>query len=126
MHINPVKHGYAERAVGWMDAVKKVFGVVLLGVAIWLVSPVMPIMATMLLIGGLLVMCAIFLSAIDPLPCSRRPHLGCDRDLSEIEAATLNHPRPLSPFGLMAPGIFAVMAPLWGREMAGSNGFKNA
>ena len=77
-----------------MDAVKKVFGVVLLGVAIWLVSPVMPIMATMLLIGGLLVMCAIFLSAIDPLPCSRRPHLGCDRDLSEIEATTLNHPRP--------------------------------
>ena len=32
----------------------------------------------------------------------------------------------MSPFGLMAPGIFAVMAPLWGREMAGSNGFKNA
>lgn len=56
------------RAGGWMDAVKKVFGVMLLGVAIWLVSPVMPTMATMLLIGGLLVMCAIFLSAIDPLP----------------------------------------------------------
>ena len=25
------------------------------------------------------------------------------------------------PFGLMAPGVFAVMAPLWGNEMAGSN-----
>lgn len=56
------------RAGGWMEAVKKVFGVMLLGVAIWLVSPVMPITATMLLIGGLLVMCAVFLSAIDPLP----------------------------------------------------------
>ncbi len=56
------------RAGGWMDAVKKVFGVLLLGVAIWLVSPVMPVTATMLLIGGLLVMCAIYLSAIDPLP----------------------------------------------------------
>ena len=33
---------------------------------------------------------------------------------------------PVSPFGLMAPGIFAVMAPLWGSEMEGSNGFKNA
>ena len=32
----------------------------------------------------------------------------------------------VSPFGLMAPGIFAVMAPRWGIEMAGSNGFKNA
>ena len=56
------------RAGGWMDAVKKVFGVLLLGVAIWLVMPVLPITATMLLIGGLLVMCAIYLSAIDPLP----------------------------------------------------------
>ncbi len=56
------------RAGGWMDAVKKVFGVLLLGVVIWLVMPVLPITATMLLIGGLLVMCAIYLSAIDPLP----------------------------------------------------------
>ena len=32
----------------------------------------------------------------------------------------------LSPFGLMAPGVFAVMAPLWDSEMGGSNGFKNA
>ena len=58
------------RAGAWMDLVKKVFGVMLLGVAIWLVSPVMPATATMLLVGGLLVMCAIFLSAIDPLPAS--------------------------------------------------------
>lgn len=56
------------RAGAWMDLVKKVFGVMLLGVAIWLVSPVMPATATMLLVGGLLVMCAIFLSAIEPLP----------------------------------------------------------
>ncbi len=56
------------RAGGWMDAVKKVFGVMLLGVAIWLVSPVIPATATMWLVGGLLVMCAIYLSAIDPLP----------------------------------------------------------
>ena len=34
--------------------------------------------------------------------------------------------RYVSPFGLMAPGIFAVMAPLWDSEMVGSNGFKNA
>ena len=32
----------------------------------------------------------------------------------------------MSLFGLMALDIFAVMAPLWGSEMEGSNGFKNA
>ena len=47
------------------------------------------------------------------------------RDKSLIGPERLT-PHPVSPFGLMAPGIFAVMAPLWGSEMAGSNGFKNA
>ena len=56
------------RAGGWMNAVKKVFGVMLLGIAIWLVSPVIPALATMLLLAALLVVSAIFLSAIDPLP----------------------------------------------------------
>ena len=30
------------RAGGWMDAVKRVFGVLMLGVALWMVSPVLP------------------------------------------------------------------------------------
>ncbi len=52
----------------WMEAVKKFFGVLLLGVAIWLISPVIPPVAHMLLWAALLIISAMYLSAIDPLP----------------------------------------------------------
>lgn len=56
------------RAGRWMDAVKAFFGVLLLGVAIWLVSPVIPGLVAMWLWGILLIISAIYLSALDPLP----------------------------------------------------------
>ena len=56
------------RAGGWMEAVKAFFGVLLLGVAIWLVSPVIPAVAHMLLWAALLIVSAIYLHALDPLP----------------------------------------------------------
>jgi thiol:disulfide interchange protein DsbD len=56
------------RAGGWMNAVKAFFGVMLLGVAIWLISPVIPDVAHMLLWAALLIVSAIYLHAIDPLP----------------------------------------------------------
>lgn len=52
----------------WMESVKRAFGVILLGTALWLVSPVLP---PALVLGGwalLLIVPAIFLRAIDPLP----------------------------------------------------------
>jgi len=52
----------------WMQSVKGFFGVVLLGVAIWIVSPVIPAVAHMIAWGVLLVVSAIYLHAIDPLP----------------------------------------------------------
>lgn len=52
----------------WMQSVRNFFGVVLLGVAIWIVSPVVPAVVQMLAWGGLLVVSAIYLHAIDPLP----------------------------------------------------------
>jgi len=52
----------------WMEGVKKFFGVLLLAVAIWIVSPVIPVAVQMLLWAGLLVGSAMFLRAIDPLP----------------------------------------------------------
>jgi thiol:disulfide interchange protein DsbD len=48
--------------------VKKFFGVMLLGLAIWLVSPVLPAWAHLLAWGALAIGTAIFLRAIDPLP----------------------------------------------------------
>ena len=52
----------------WMDSVKKFFGVMLLGLAIWLVSPVIPAWAHLLAWGALAIGTAMFLRAIDPLP----------------------------------------------------------
>ena len=56
------------RAGGWMSAVKSFFGVLLLAVAIWLISPVISPLAHMLLWSALLIVSAIYLHAIDPLP----------------------------------------------------------
>ena len=56
------------RAGGWMQAVKGFFGVLLLGVAIWLVSPVISTTVHMLLWAALLIVSAIYLRALDPLP----------------------------------------------------------
>ena len=52
----------------WMEGVKRAFGVMLLGVAVWLVSPVIPTIVPMLAWAGLLVFSAIYLHALDPLP----------------------------------------------------------
>ena len=52
----------------WMEAVKKFFGVAMLATALWLVSPVIPTWSLMLGFAALLVVPAIYLHAIDPLP----------------------------------------------------------
>jgi thioredoxin:protein disulfide reductase len=52
----------------WMETVKRFFGVVLLGVAIYLVSPFIPAAVHLLAWGTLLIVTAVFLHAIDPLP----------------------------------------------------------
>jgi len=52
----------------WMEAVKKGFGVLLLTTAVWLVSPVIPPVVAMLAWAVLLIIPAIFLHALDPLP----------------------------------------------------------
>ncbi len=52
----------------WMVAVNRIFGVLLLGLAIWLVSPVIPALAQMSAWAVLLIFSAIYLHALDPLP----------------------------------------------------------
>ncbi len=56
------------KAGAWMQTVKNFFGVLLLAVAIWLISPVIPAIAQMLLWSALFIVSAIYLHAIDPLP----------------------------------------------------------
>ena len=52
----------------WMESVKKAFGVILLGTAIWIVSPVISVAIQMTAWAVLLIVSAIALHAIDPLP----------------------------------------------------------
>ena len=56
------------RAGGWMNAVKYFFGVLMLAIAIYLISPVIPDWVNMLLWALLLIASAIYLHALDPLP----------------------------------------------------------
>ncbi|MGH8683052.1 MAG: protein-disulfide reductase DsbD, partial [Burkholderiales bacterium] len=56
------------RAGHWMKAVKAFFGVLLLGVAIWILSPVIPVAVQMLAWAALLIISAMYLHALDPLP----------------------------------------------------------
>ncbi|MBS0571160.1 MAG: protein-disulfide reductase DsbD, partial [Proteobacteria bacterium] len=55
------------RAGAWMDAVKAVFGVVFLGLAIWMLSRILDTPWIMLLSGLLLVACAVYLGALERL-----------------------------------------------------------
>jgi thiol:disulfide interchange protein DsbD len=55
------------RAGGWMDSVKAVFGVVMLGVAIWLLERFLPVSFTMTLIAALLIGSSIYMGALDSL-----------------------------------------------------------
>lgn len=65
------------RSGPWMDAVKTAFGFVMLATALSFVSPFLPIAVQMGLWSILLIVPAILLRAIDPLP----PHTGTPRRL---------------------------------------------
>jgi thioredoxin:protein disulfide reductase len=56
------------KAGPWMDTVKRFFGVLLIAVAIYMVSPLVPVAAQMLAWAALLIVSAVFLRVIDPLP----------------------------------------------------------
>jgi thiol:disulfide interchange protein DsbD len=55
------------RAGAWMNAVKAVFGVLLLGVAIWMLERILPATVAMLLWAALLIVCAVYLGALEPV-----------------------------------------------------------
>ncbi len=67
------------KAGAWMNTVRNLFGIVMLGMAIWIITPVIPAAAQMLLWAALLIGVAIFLSALDSLP----PHAGNARRLGK-------------------------------------------
>jgi len=54
----------------WMNAVRDFFGVVMLGMAIWLISPVISVSLQMMLWAALLIVPAIYMHALDSLPAN--------------------------------------------------------
>jgi thiol:disulfide interchange protein DsbD len=56
------------RAGSWMESIKRLFGVLLIGVALWTVSPVIPAWAQMLAWAALLIIGATYLRVFDGLP----------------------------------------------------------
>jgi thiol:disulfide interchange protein DsbD len=56
------------KAGAWLNTTKAVFGVIMLAVAVWMLSRLLPATVTMLLAAMLLIIPSIYLGAIEPLP----------------------------------------------------------
>ena len=97
----------------WMNAVKSVFGVGLLGVAVWLLDRILPPAVTLFLWALLLIVPAIYLGALDALP---RPASGWNKLWKGLGIAMLaygvlmligvasNNTDPLQPLRGLAMG----------------------
>lgn len=59
------------RSGAWMDAVKAVFGVLFLGLAIWMLDRIVAPSVTLALSGALLIGSAVYLGALEPLTAGR-------------------------------------------------------
>ncbi len=100
----------------WMEGVKKFFGVIMLATALWLVSPVIPLWVQMLGWAMLLVVPAIYLHALDPLPQNAHGWQRLGKGLGVVlllgGAAMLmgvlgGAKDPLQPLGFLRGGIAA-------------------
>ncbi len=56
------------KAGAWMNAVRQFFGVVMLAMAVWLLSPLLPVVLQLTLWAALLIVPAIYMHALDALP----------------------------------------------------------
>ncbi|MES3007051.1 MAG: protein-disulfide reductase DsbD [Pseudomonadota bacterium] len=101
------------RAGTWMVQIKVVFGILLLGVAIWMVTPVLPVQAIMLLWGALAILSAMYLGVFDG-PSTRSDFTARIRatfsvlllivGLSEVIGAVSGSGDPLRPLALASSG----------------------
>lgn len=107
------------KAGPWMNAVKAAFGVMMLGLAIWMLERVLPGSVTLTLWALLVFLTGVFLGAFEPLPESPAPQrrlakgvgvLACLYGALMLIGATLGGDDPLRPLpratslaGLAAP-----------------------
>lgn len=101
------------RAGGWMDAIQRLLGVVMLAYAVWLLSRILPPPATLALYGLVGIVAAVFLGAFDRLS----PEIGVGRRfgksigvaamvwaLALLVGAAAGGRDPLSPLAGLSPG----------------------
>jgi thiol:disulfide interchange protein DsbD len=109
------------KAGAWMNGVKRFFGVLLLAVAVWIVSPVIPPAVQMLLWAALLVGSAMFLRAIDPLPADASGYarlwkgagvFALVAGLALLVGVLAGNRNPLRPLAGIASGDVPAVAPL--------------
>ncbi|MEM7291811.1 MAG: protein-disulfide reductase DsbD [Pseudomonadota bacterium] len=55
------------RAGTWMEGIKSVFGILLLGLAIWMLERILPAVATQALVALLIIASAVYLRALEPV-----------------------------------------------------------
>jgi thiol:disulfide interchange protein DsbD len=100
----------------WMEGVKKFFGVIMLATALWLVSPVIPLWLQMFGWALLMVVPAIYLHALDPLPANAHGWQRLGKGLGVVlllgGAAMLmgvlgGAKDPLQPLGFLRSGVAA-------------------
>ncbi len=108
------------KAGAWMNGVKYLFGLMLIAVAIWMVSPVLPGPLVLLLWGALAMLCAVFLHLFDSLP--EKPSIAMKfgkalgivllvigiLELAGAAAGGTNPLEPLAPFRSRTGGSVSV------------------
>lgn len=104
------------RAGRWMEATKRFFGFLLLGVAIWMVTPVAPVWSVMIAWAALLIVAAVYLGAFDSLGPDPRGLLRVGKGLGLLAALAgaiqlvglasggRDPLQPLSHLGVVSPG----------------------
>lgn len=106
---------FLPKAGGWMDAVKAVFGVIMLGVAIWMLERIIPDVVAQLLWGLLLIGSAVYLGALSTLEAAASGW----KKLWKALGVVLLLWGALILIGVSAGGKGSVLAPLSGLSLGG-------
>lgn len=108
---------FLPRAGAWMDAVKNVFGVLMLGVAIWMLERIIPSVVAQVLWGILVIGSAIYLGAAEPIKAEAS---GWSRLWKTLGVIMLLW-GALILVGVAAGGKGSVFAPLTGLNLGGGS-----
>ena len=109
---------FLPRAGNWMNAVKAVFGVLLLGVAIWMLERIVPNSISLLLWALLAIGAAIYMGALEPI---REGASGWSRLWKALGVVLLIW-GALIMVGIAAGGKGSPLAPLAGLSLGSSAG----